>query len=661
MDQKYCQLKTRKENLLKLYQRMKNFQLEQISLLTKKQQELEEKKIVYAQDNNLDYQDKEYEMKKIDEEEQSILRIIDTIRILEESELKKIENIQTIEEFHDYYHHFHLHYGSDLISMKEFEVKSKTKLKNKNDKNKKDIDENENSDEEFRTDNTDDIKDYESENESENFKFNKFASKKDRYHYCKLIGLNNLAKKFGLTPEQYGENLLADYQKNEIEQWNIEPSILCMDYVREPYFQSVDQVLNTVKYMISLQLARDPTVRSYVRDLFTHHACITVKPTFPRGLKEIDENHICYKYKYLKMKPCKSLKEDEFLKLTNAENDGLLTIKFELESLKNYTYIESNYQKKDNNDSNKLDSVDKNIADDDWDDDPKTETIKNNLNNDINQDSISHNKTIIEKLKSFYHKDEFSYNVEQWNIQRARIIEDMCNLYLYPEFEKELRHKILNESKNFVYRECAKRLKETIKVAPYTTESLTLDDESNNGLKVISITYSTFEDAPNGSSASAICACVNGDGELDEYIKLNKLTTKLNRGFNTEQSEFFNTDKKEKMQELKNIENFIINKMPNVIIVASENKDAPMIVEDLKNLLKKLEENKEKVGQINIELVDNEMAKIFSSTKIAEQEFGIQIPALVIQAVALARFLQDPLLCYSQLFNTGLFVKFLKK
>ena len=492
--------------------------------------------------------------------------------------------------------------------------------------------------------------------QTEDLKFNKFASKKDRYHYCKLIGLNSLTKKFGLSPEQYAENLLADYQKNEIEQWNIEPTMLCMEYVKEPYFQSVDQVLNTVTYMISLQLARDPSVRSYVRELYIQHACITVKPTFPRGFKEIDENHLCFKYKYLKMKPCNNLKEDEFLKLTNAEQDGLLTIKFEISNLKNYTYVESNYSKNDSNDLNKIDQEKKNNVDDDWDDEPKSTVIKKTIDS-INQESMACSKTIIEKLKSFYHKDEFSYNVEQWNNLRSKIIEDMCNLYLYPEFEKELRHKLLSESKTFVYRECAKRLREIIKVAPYTTESLTLDDESNNGLKVISITYSTFEDAPNGSSAStAICACINGDGELDEFIKLNKLTTKLNRGYNidTEKNDFLNGEKKEKIQELKDIENFIINKMPNVIVVASENKDALIIIEDIKNILKKLEENKEKIGQINVELVDNEMAKIFSSTNSAEQEFGKQTPSLVIQAVALARFLQDPLLCFSQLFNTGL-------
>ena len=181
MDQKYCQLKSRKENLLKLYERMKKFQLEQISLLTKKQQEIEEKKNSLYQDKNISEEDKEFEIKKINEDEQSILRIIDTIRILEESELKKVENIQTIEEFYDYYHHFHLHYGSDLIPMKEFEIRSQKHSKNKHKKKLKEKDNNieeNNSEQEFENDNDSNSSENDMENQqTEDLKFNKFASK----------------------------------------------------------------------------------------------------------------------------------------------------------------------------------------------------------------------------------------------------------------------------------------------------------------------------------------------------------------------------------------------------------------------------------------------------------------------------------------------------
>lgn len=43
--------------------------------------------------------------------------------------------------------------------------------------------------------------------------------------------LDGLAKKFGLTPEQFGENLRDSYQRHETEQFPAEPLELAKDYV----------------------------------------------------------------------------------------------------------------------------------------------------------------------------------------------------------------------------------------------------------------------------------------------------------------------------------------------------------------------------------------------------------------------------------------------
>lgn len=53
---------------------------------------------------------------------------------------------------------------------------------------------------------------------------------------CVILFLNSfpldgLAKKFGLTPEQFGENLRDSYQRHETEQFPAEPLELAKDYV----------------------------------------------------------------------------------------------------------------------------------------------------------------------------------------------------------------------------------------------------------------------------------------------------------------------------------------------------------------------------------------------------------------------------------------------
>jgi transcription elongation factor SPT6 len=79
------------------------------------------------------------------------------------------------------------------------------------------------------------------------------------------------------------------------------------------------------KYMVAIQLSREPLVRSTLREAYQEKAKLTVRPT-KKGIKEIDENHPCYGMKYLKGKPVRDLNNDMFLKLHMAEQEKLLTI-----------------------------------------------------------------------------------------------------------------------------------------------------------------------------------------------------------------------------------------------------------------------------------------------------------------------------------------------
>ena len=48
-------------------------------------------------------------------------------------------------------------------------------------------------------------------------------------------------------------------------------------------------------YMCGVQLAREPLLRATLRDALRERATLSVRPT-PRGLKEIDEGHACFRY-----------------------------------------------------------------------------------------------------------------------------------------------------------------------------------------------------------------------------------------------------------------------------------------------------------------------------------------------------------------------------
>ena len=60
----------------------------------------------------------------------------------------------------------------------------------------------------------------------------KQAHRRDFYAICQENGLGSLSAKFGLTPEQFGENLRDNYQRHETEQHTIEPEEAAEDYVQ---------------------------------------------------------------------------------------------------------------------------------------------------------------------------------------------------------------------------------------------------------------------------------------------------------------------------------------------------------------------------------------------------------------------------------------------
>ena len=60
----------------------------------------------------------------------------------------------------------------------------------------------------------------------------KQAHRKTYYVVCQEAGLGSLAAKFGLTPEQFGENLRDNYQRHETEQHSVEPEEVAQDYAQ---------------------------------------------------------------------------------------------------------------------------------------------------------------------------------------------------------------------------------------------------------------------------------------------------------------------------------------------------------------------------------------------------------------------------------------------
>ncbi|XP_078492453.1 transcription elongation factor SPT6 [Ciona intestinalis] len=399
-DEKWTQMNVRKASVTRLMQKMQTFQYEQISADPDKP-------------------------------------LGDNVRALTDADIERVQGIQTMEEYHDIYRHFLLHYGRDVPKMQNALRIQRQRERAENGLNP-----------------DDDAPSLASDL--------KQASRRHMYTVCLDAGIGGVANKFGLTPEQFGENLRDNYQRHETEQYPAEPMDLAEDFLC-PQFSTKEAVLEGARYMVAMQLAREPLVRQCVRQTFNERAKISVQPT-KKGKKEIDEGHPCFSYKWLQNKPVKDLSGPQFLHIKNAETENLVTM-----------------------------------------------TIHIDMHGTVGS------QTYFEEIKQLYYRDEFSHLVQEWNNQRSKVVEFMLQNIIYPEMTKELKTLLYDEAKNGIKEHCALKLRSYLSVAPYQLEEREYDEdeeEERKGTVVMAIAYSEERDS------AMFAAVVSGLGEVVDFLKL---------------------------------------------------------------------------------------------------------------------------------------------
>uniref|UniRef100_A0A674ITX0 Transcription elongation factor SPT6 n=1 Tax=Terrapene triunguis TaxID=2587831 RepID=A0A674ITX0_9SAUR len=489
-DEKWTQLKIRKQNLTRLFEKMQAYQYEQISADPDKP-------------------------------------LADGIRALDTTDMERLKDVQSMDELKDVYNHFLLYYGRDIPKMQNAAKASRKKHKR------------------IREDGEGE----DAEDEEQKGPELKQASRRDMYTICQTAGL--AAALDGLSGIQ---------------------------------FPTPEAVLEGARYMVALQIAREPLVRQVLRQTFQERAKLNIAPT-KKGKKDVDEAHYAYSCKYLKNKPVKELRDDQFLKICLAEEEGLLSI-------------------------------------------------------DISQlcPSILPPPTYFEEIKQFYYRDEFSHQVQEWNRQRTMAIERSLNQFLYVQMAKELKNKLMVEAKEYVIKACSRKLYNWLKVSPYRPDQQVeedddfMDENQGKGIRVLGIAFSSARDHP------VFCALVNGEGEVTDFLRLPHFTKRRNAWREEERDK--------KAQDIETLKKFLLNKKPHVVTIAGENRDAQMLMEDVKRIVHELDQGQQ-LSSIGVELVDNELAILYMNSRKSENEFR-DYPPVLRQAVSLARRIQDPLIEFSQ-------------
>ncbi|CDW57332.1 transcription elongation factor SPT6, partial [Trichuris trichiura] len=540
-DEKWCQLKSRKESLHALFKAVQEYQSDLI--------------LANPEDP-----------------------LPSDVRPLVDDDFLAVTRAQSFEELQDLYSFFLLYYSCDVPKALEYK---RRKLATNGDHSTSDI-----------------------ENECQQNALKQVASR-NRYQLCVDAGLCPLANKLGLTPKEFAENLQVNYMRNEIAQYPQPFSEIAQEHICKQ-FQDVEAVTKAVKYMVALQLSREPLIRQTVRSEYTNRATISLHPT-SLGRKEIDEGHPMYPYKYIKDKPIRELRRDEYLLYVQAEDNRLITVTLKMGRCGEKSY----YQEV--------------------------------------------------KEKKLYFHDEYSAVVQDWNRLRDEVLQICFEEMLYPSFEKEIRAKLLEEAQSFVLKRCAARMQDYLRVGPYSLlPGSSQDDDVNDKQLILGISY------PMDRDQASFCVLVDKNGEIVDHIRLAHLTRQTKwsganyaplKGKDLERLKSFIRRRPPIVIAIagsslvsalsKWLQNFYLYRM------------ALELVKDVNKIVSQLVAEDILASSVPVEVVDDELARVYAKSEVANADFS-DYPITLRQAISIARRLNDPLLEFAQLCNQDEEILFLK-
>nr|Q93148.2 RecName: Full=Suppressor of Ty 6 homolog; AltName: Full=Abnormal embryogenesis protein 5 [Caenorhabditis briggsae] len=378
-----------------------------------------------------------------------------------------------------------------------------------------------------------------------------------------------------------------DWRKHDIDQDSAFPLEAAEEYIC-PAFIDRETVLNGAKFMLAKEISRQPLVRSRVRQEFRDNAHFWVKPT-KKGRDTIDETHPLFNKRYIKNKPIRNLTDEEFLYYHKAKQDGLIDMVLMYES---------------------------------------------------DEDQAA-NQFLVKKFlsDSIFRKDEYTDNVEQWNAVRDQCVNMAITEMLVPYMKEEVYNTILEEAKMAVAKKCKKEFASRIARSGYVPEKEKLDEEDEEHSarrRMMAICYSPVRDE------ASFGVMVDENGAIVDYLRMVHFTKRGHGGGNT------GALKEESMELFKK---FVQRRRPHAIALNIEDMECTRLKRDLEEAVAELYSQSKIFSQINVYLMDNELAKVYMRSNISIAENPDHPPTLR-QAVSLARQLLDPIPEYAHLWNS---------
>ncbi|TYH20612.1 hypothetical protein ES288_A05G444000v1 [Gossypium darwinii] len=227
-------------------------------------------------------------------------------------------------------------------------------------------------------------------------------------------------------------------------------------------------------------------------------------------------------------------------------------------------------------------------------------------------------------------------SAQLWKEQYKLILHDAIFNFMLPAMEKEARNFLTARAKHWLLMECGKELWKMVSVGPYSCNVILGSVES---------------------VAPKVMACCWGPGKpATTFVMLDSsgvlLDTLEARSFSLRSQTV--DDKQRKKNDRQRVLKIMKSHQPHVIVIGAANASCVRLRDDVKEIISKLEENLRDLGQatggISVVFGDESLPQLYEHSEISSDQLPEQ-PGIVKRAVALGRYLQNPLAMLSSLDN----------
>ncbi|CAI0451206.1 unnamed protein product [Linum tenue] len=236
---------------------------------------------------------------------------------------------------------------------------------------------------------------------------------------------------------------------------------------------------------------------------------------------------------------------------------------------------------------------------------------------------------LVNECKELYCSDGVSKSAQLWNEQRQLIVQDALFGFLLPSMEKEARSLLTSKSKRWLLWEYGQGLWNKVSVGPYQRKE---------------------SDPSDDDAAPRVMACCWGPGKpATTFVMLDssgEVLDVLSTGSLTLRSQNVD-DVQRKKNDQQRVLRFMMDHQPHVVILGAVNLSCTRLKEDMYEIIfKMVEDNPRDVGhdmdELSIVYGDESLPRLYENSRISSDQLPSQ-PGIVKRAVALGRYLQNPL------------------